>query len=249
MDPKAYSFLDVEVRDNVAFVTMTHPDYDHQERTEIPRMIADVEGDSEVHVLLFSGWGNPRRGRKPGDFDDFNGYRYWARARAEPVRAFQDLDKPVVMAVEGEVGQLTIPLSGDIVIVERQCRFSDGHVLIGTASATQPYLWPLNSGLMKAKRYLLTGDSFSAEEGLEMGLFTEVVETGAARARAEEYALKLATLRPDSLQATKNTLNQWMRLAYPAVFDRGLALEFLSFPSDFSDRYRRGEIGAGERRN
>jgi len=244
----SYSFLDVDVHDGVAFVTMTHPDYDHEEREEIPRVIAEAESDPDVHVLLFTGWGNPRRGRKPDDFDDFNGYRYYARARVQPVLAFQNLDKPVIMAVDGEVGQLTIPLSGDIVVVERQCRFGDGHVLIGTASATQPYLWPLNSGLMKAKRYILTGETFSAEEGLEMGLFTEVVDTGKARERASQYALRMAKLRPESLQATKNTLNQWMRMVYPSVFDRGLALEFLSFPPDFSERYRKGEIGGGEDR-
>ena len=34
MEPKSYSFLDIELRDGIVFATMTHPDYSHDEREE-----------------------------------------------------------------------------------------------------------------------------------------------------------------------------------------------------------------------
>ena len=221
---------------------MTHPDPDHGERDEWPRLIADVGADDDVRVLVLTGWSTPRRGPRPDDFDDFDAFRYYDRARQAPVMALLNLDKPVVVALDGDPGVLTIPLSCDIIIAERHLSFSDHHVLIGTASATQPFLWPMSSGLTKAKRYILTGERFSATDGGEMGLFTEVVDEGASLARAREYATHLASLRPESLQATKRTLNQWMRLAQTAVFEQGLALEFMLFPKDFSERYRAGRI-------
>jgi enoyl-CoA hydratase/carnithine racemase len=246
MDLSSFSFLRVEVRDGVAFATMTHPDYDHEEREEWTRLIAGVDEDDDINVLLITGWGNPKRGRKPGDFDDFDAFKYYDRAVKQPVKALLDLDKPVVMAVDGNPGVLTIPLSGDIVVVERQLTFSDNHVLIGTASATQPFLWPMNSSLMAAKRYILTGETFTAEEGLKMGLFTEVVDTGKALERASEYANHIAGLRSTTVQATKQNLNQWLRMAFTPVYDRGLALEFMTFPTDFQSRYRSGAVPAPE---
>lgn len=235
MDTTSYRFLNVTVsEDGIAVATMTHPDYDHTEREEWPQLIADVDADASVHVLVVTGWGNPRRGLPKGAFEDFDPYLYYNRAARQPVKAFLDLDKPVVMALDGEPGVLTIPLTGDIIIAERHLHFSDNHVRIGTASATQPFLWPMSSGLLQAKRYILTGDAFDAEEALRLGLVTEVVDEGKALDRALEYAGKLTRLRPQTLQATKHTLNQWLRMAYTPVFEHGLALEFMSFPADFS---------------
>ena len=240
MDPSSYSFLSIEIEGGVATATMTHPDYDHHEREEWPRLIADVAADEDVRVLVLTGWGKPARGRAPGAFEDFDAFTYYDRAVRAPIRAFLDLDKPVVMALDGNPGVLTIPLSGDIVIAERHLTFSDNHVLIGTASATQPFLWPLSTGLMRAKRYILTGDPFSAEEAEHMGLITEVVDQGGALVRAMEYATKLAALRPATLQATKRNLNQWLRMGLTPVLDHGLALEFMLFPTDFATRFREG---------
>jgi enoyl-CoA hydratase/carnithine racemase len=239
---EAYTFLSVETAAGICTARLTHPDPDHGEREEWPRLIAEVAADDEVRVLVLTGWSSPRRGPVAGDFDDFDAFAYYDRARQAPVMALLNLDKPVVAALDGDPGVLTIPLSCDIIIAERHLSFADNHVLIGTASATQPFLWPMSTGLTKAKRYILTGERFSAGEGEAMGLFTEVVDRGASLTRAMDYAARLAQLRPESLQATKRTLNQWMRLAQTAVFEQGLALEFMLFPKDFSARYREGRI-------
>lgn len=96
-------------------------------------------------------------------------------------------------------------------------------------------------GPMRAKRYLLTGDSLSADEAYDMGLVSEVVESGQSLARATELAEKVAELSPKAVQATKRALNEWLRTAFGPVFKHGLALEFLSFPVAESS-YGSGEI-------
>jgi enoyl-CoA hydratase/carnithine racemase len=181
-----YNFLDVEVRDGVAIATMHHPDFSHDERDDWVTLVDEVRGDDDVRSLVITGWGNPKQGPVPGMFEDFDAFTYYERARLQPLGSLIDLDKPVVMALDGNPGVMSIPLTGDILIAERQVTFSDPHVLIGTASATQPYLWPLNSGLLRAKKYILTGKSFDAEEALAMGLVSEVVDTGQALTTALE---------------------------------------------------------------
>ncbi len=47
----------------------------------------------------------------------------------------------------------------------------------------------------------------------------------------------MASLRPETLQATKRALNQWMRLVRTPVYEHGLALEFMLFPKDYAERH------------
>lgn len=236
-----YSWLNIELGNGVAVATMSHPDPTAAQREEYDRLLHDVAEDDDVRTLVLTGWSSPRQGPQPGEYEDFTPFSYYDRA-GKLVRKFLDLDKPVIMALDGDPGVLTIPLTGDIVIAERQCTFVDNHVLIGTASATQPFLWPLSTGLLRAKRWILTGEQIGAEEAERIGLVTEVVDTGMALTRAREYAAKFAAMRPETLQATKRTLNQWMRMGLNQVYDHGLALEFMLFPRDFVERYQSGAV-------
>ena len=241
MRPDDYTWMTIEIDGGVAVATMSHPDPTKAEREEYDRLIRDVASDDAVRTLVLTGWSNPRQGPQPGEYEDFTPFGYYDRA-GKLVRMFLDLDKPVIMALDGDPGVLTIPLTGDIVIAERHLSFIDNHVVIGTASATQPFLWPLSTGLLRAKRYILTGESIGAEEAERIGLVTEVVDTGRALARAREYAAKFAAMRPETLQATKRSLNQWMRMGLSQVYDHGLALEFMLFPKDFVERYKSGAV-------
>ena len=67
---------------------------------------------------------------------------------------------------------------------------------------------------------------------------------GQALARATEYATHLASLRPETLGATKRVLNQWLRLGLTQVYDQGLALEFMTFPKSYADSTRGGGNGS-----
>ena len=127
---------------------------------------------------------------------------------------------------------------GDIVYAERQVVFRDAHVLGGVVSATGPFQWPPSIGLLRAKRYLLTGDEFSAEQAQEMGLVSEVVDTGTSLQHANEMAKKLAAIRPAAVQGTKRALNQWLRQSFHSVMATGLSYEFMRFPEEYAARTR-----------
>jgi enoyl-CoA hydratase/carnithine racemase len=228
-----YSFLTVTEADGIVHASMSHPNYNNVERREWTKLLGEIAADPHSRVLLLSGWGNPPIER-PKSFQNFEPFAYYSRAAREPVSLFLDFDKPVVTVLEGSPDVMTIPLCTDIVIAERHVTFDDHHVPLGTVSATQPFLWPLSAGLMRAKRYILTGESFTADEAAAMGLVTEVVDTGRGFERAMEFAQRLASLRPEAVQATKRVLNQWLKLASSPVLEHGLALEFMLFPEHFA---------------
>jgi len=96
------------------------------------------------------------------------------------------MDKPIVSAVNGEIGGagLTLALLTDVVVIERQITIKDAHVLVGSASSSGPFIWPRSIGLMRAKRYILTGEVITADEAERIGLVSEVVDTGKSVERA-----------------------------------------------------------------
>jgi enoyl-CoA hydratase len=236
METDAYSFFKVEVRDGIAFATFNRPDTGNKwakaDEWEVSRIVSDIAADDEVRVLVLTGSGETFSGGAHHADDPFEAFDYYDRS-VRLFGAYMNLDKPIVIALNGAASGsgLTLAVLGDIIVAERHVRFSDAHVLGGVVSATGPFLWPPSVGLMRAKRYLLTGDSFSADEAERIGLVTEVVDTGASLARATEYATHLASLSPKALQGTKRSLNQWLRIAFIPVFEHALSLEFMTFPA------------------
>ena len=146
------------------------------------------------------------------------------------LREFLDLDTPIITALNGPVmgGILAFVLLSDIVIAEEHATLQDMHVSTGRPSTTGPFFWPLAVGLMQARRYLLTGGRLTAAEAERIGLVTEVVRRGESLQRATEFAEKFASLSPSAVGGTKRALNQWLKLAFPSVFDASVALQFLA---------------------
>jgi enoyl-CoA hydratase/carnithine racemase len=230
-----YRFLEVETRDRVAYATLNGSDdlnrWPPDTEWELIDITRKVAANDEIRALVLTGAGDAFSsgvGHAAGSFDPFE---FYDRAR-ELVYAYINLDKPVIMALNGPAagGGLTLALTGDIIIAERHLTFADAHVLGGIVSATGPYLWPRSTGLLQAKRYLLTGDAFDAETAAQIGLVTEVVDTGKALTRATEFAQKFAAMPGGGVAGTKRALNQWMRRASAEIFDHGLAQEFMRFP-------------------
>jgi enoyl-CoA hydratase len=88
-------------------------------------------------------------------------------------------------------------------------------------------------GLLRAKRYLLTGDRLTAEDAFRMGVVTDIVETPAdALPAARALASRMSLLPPLAVQATKRALNQVFRNRLEEVFEQALAYEMDTFVSE-----------------
>lgn len=233
---REYSFLKVERADGVATVTFNRPETGNRwalsEEWELTAVIADLRADDDVRVMLLTGTGDVFCGGAHHGDDPFDPAGYFDRS-LEVFGDWMNFDKPIVVALNGPAtgSGLSLMTLSDIVVCERQLTFADPHVMIGVVSATGSFFWPLSVGLSRAKRYLLTGDSMTAEEALQIGLVHELVPQGGALARAREFALHIAQLPPGGVQGTKRVLNQWLRTNFAPVFQQGLALEFLRFPT------------------
>ena len=231
-----YSFLKVERDNGIGRVTFNRPENGNRwalsEEWELTQVIDDLRSDDDVRVMLLTGSGDTFCGGAHHGDDPFNPADYFDRS-LDVFGAWMNFDKPIVVALNGPAtgSGLSLMALSDIVVCERQLTFSDPHVNIGVVSATGAFFWPLSVGLSNAKRYLLTGDAMSAEEALRIGLVHELVDQGGAVERGLGFARHIASLPPQGVQGTKRVLNQWLRSNFAPVFQQGLALEFLRFPT------------------
>lgn len=112
--------------------------------------------------------------------------------------------KPVIVAVHGYcyTAGIELMLNADISIAQSNTQFAQLEVLRGIlpfGGASSRFVKA--AGWNKAMRYLLTGDTFNAQQALDMNLICEVTEDNPLK-RALELAHSIATAAPLAVQAT-----------------------------------------------
>jgi enoyl-CoA hydratase len=252
----AYSYLRVECEEGLAVVTLNRPErqntFFEPDHGELSRIIGDLAADADVRAILvqaagpvFSAGGAPEYIESLID-DQAKRARAHDEIRHE-IHSLVSLDKPLVAAVTGSANgaALAIAMLADVVVAERHVRFREPHVLLGLAAGDHAVLaWPVAMGLVKAKRYLLTGDSLSAEEAETLGLVSEVVAEGDGIRRARVYAERFAAAPVEPVRATKRALQDVLRRRL-AAFDLSLGVEILSLTSGTTREALR-RLAAGE---
>lgn len=138
-------------------------------------------------------------------------------------------DRPIASASNGTaVGAgLAVALIADVSIIAEEARITDGHTRLGVAAGDHAAIvWPLLCGVAKAKYCLMTADFIDGREAERIGLVTFCVPRAHLLDRALAVAASLARGSQTAIRATKQSMNNWMRMAGP-IFDHSLAEEML----------------------
>jgi enoyl-CoA hydratase len=139
--------------------------------------------------------------------------------------------KPVVAAINGAATGcgLTVVLLSDITVMADDAWLGDGHMTMGIpAGDGVGTLWPLFTGIAKAKMYLLTGDALSAVEAERIGLVGRVVPRESLMPVAWDYARRLASGPQVAQRFIKKGINQHLKQAGIFLQDYACAMEALS---------------------
>jgi enoyl-CoA hydratase len=186
-----------------------------------------------------------------------------AKLTPESVRAFCEADEAVfgaladypggvIAAVNGYAygGGFELALACDIRLAARAATLAGVGVTIGlvVGSARLSRL----AGEAVAKDLLLSGRPVAAEEALDLGLVSKVVEDGALAAEAREWAATIASRAPLSVRANKVALRhcdgtplreavvyergEWARLQRTADHAEALRAFFEKRPPEFTAR-------------
>jgi enoyl-CoA hydratase len=238
-----YQALAFEQQDGVLTVKLNRPSalnaVNQTLHRELARVFSEIAKDGSVDVVILTGEGRAFsaggdlawfRDITPEQLDDL-----FVEAR-RIILDLVDLPQPIISAINGVAAGLgaTLALFCDVIYMAEDAKISDPHVRIGvTAGDGGAVIWPLLVGLSKAKEFLMTGDSLSAQEADRIGLVNHVVTAKNLKHEAQRMAHRLRDGSRMAIRSTKLSLNQPLRHAVNLVLDASLSLEKECFSSDF----------------
>jgi enoyl-CoA hydratase/carnithine racemase len=150
--------------------------------------------------------------------------RYYIRTIRDLFTSVEEFPKPVIAAVNGYAfgGGLELALACDIRIASSTAIVGlteTSLAIIPGAGGTQRL--PRIVGIARAKEMIFRARRITAEEGLEYGLFLEVIEPVDLMKRTFEIAGELAKNGPVALAQAKYAINKGIEVSLPV----GLAIE------------------------
>ena len=206
--------------DHIARITLNRPQVNNTLNQQMAQEVEDachqLKQDEDIYAVIISGAGNKAfcHGSAPEQLD--TGYSI--------CKAVVSIDRPVIAAINGEaLGQgLELALSCDIRLASDKAEFGFPQVatgLIPSDGGTQ--LLPRIVGRGKALELILTAETISAKEALEIGLVHKIVALKDLALEVEAMAKTITSKAPIALRYAKEAINKGLDL----TMEQGLRLE------------------------
>mgnify|MGYP000897934637 CR=1 FL=1 len=222
-----------EATDGVATVTLNRPDrlnaINPQLLSDFNAVLAKANVDSAVRTIVLRGAGRAFcAGDDLKEFDSQVGTEAQTRAYIDSIqditRALVLNDKMVVGAIHGWAvgGGLEWVINCDFVVMARSTRFFFPEISLGifvTGAVTR--LLTQQIGLQKARRMILLGEQYSANDASELGFDWQVVEPDQVNTQAFALAQRIAALP----QGPVRNLKQALREAPSTDLEGAMAIE------------------------
>jgi len=213
-----YSTIIYNVKDHIAVITLKRPKAGNSINLEMAQELEEVcrlvNQEDDIYVVILTGAG-----------DTFcEGGEMEKAGNTGVADAVAAIEKPVIAAVNGDAlgPGLELILGCDIRLASDRARFGFPQVAKGTIPSdggTQRL--PRIVGKGKALEMILTAETFTAEEALEIGLVSRLVPPGELITEAETLAGNIAAKGPVALRFIKEAVNKGLDL----TLEQGLRLE------------------------
>jgi E-phenylitaconyl-CoA hydratase len=212
----------------VGWIVLNRPDkrnaLNTATRAALDQALAEYQADDSIQVVVLTGSGpafcagaDLTDGQQGGGHPLSGGARQVAGSLAE-------FPKPLIAAINGAAmgGGLELALACDVRVAASSARFALPEVRIGSlpgSGGTQRLMAAIRPAL--AAKMLLTGEPISADEAMQAGLVSDVVEADQLDGFVADLARRIAANAPLSLRAMKKCL----LAAREAPLSTGLELE------------------------
>jgi enoyl-CoA hydratase len=256
-----FTTIIVERLDHVSRITLNRPEQ-HNPLTprcvrEIVRAVELAEADEQVRVVVIrstgrsfsSGYGYIAEDVEEGDFarragieDDVTAMialgASWARV--------WDCLIPVIAQVQGNclAGGTDLALHCDVVVAAEDARI--GFPPVRSMGVPPTHMWLYNVGPQWTKRLLLTGDTVSGGEALDLGLVVATAPADELDQVVMDLAWRMALIGRDLLIANKRVVNMGVELMGRSQLQRFAAMSDAighRAPEAMAFSQRIGEIG------
>ncbi|RLI77733.1 2-(1,2-epoxy-1,2-dihydrophenyl)acetyl-CoA isomerase [Archaeoglobales archaeon] len=247
-------FLKFEKEGKVARISFNRPEVHNALNMglieELSQALDECEKDDDIKVILLRGEGKSFcSGADLKQFLEFisgtgNAMEYGLKIHLSVLKKMRGLSKPIVAEVKGySIGAgLGILLATDYAVAAKSSIFSCGFILVGLSpdSGTSFFI-PRSVSFKRAFELMSTGRRFSAEEALEYGFVTEVVDDEMLEERVAEV-INLYLNRPRTAIAN---LKKLLNASHSNSLDEHLSFELTlamlsTLSKDFAEGVRAG---------
>ncbi|MFL2761516.1 MAG: enoyl-CoA hydratase/isomerase family protein [Dehalococcoidia bacterium] len=219
----------------VAKITLNRPKvvnaYNVQMRDELFQILESIKDDDEILAVILSG--NGTKGFCSGaDLTEFQSnpssiVSREARWQRDIWGLWMSIPKPFVVALHGFVigSGLEMSYLCDLRLASKGTTFSMPETRLGmipAAGGTQTI--PRETNLSYSMDFLISGESFSENEALKLGVIHQIYEKSNLLPAAEKFAQFFASLNPEAIRFVKSN----MRDSFEKSPSESLELENLS---------------------
>lgn len=195
-----------------------------QLRDELGAALDDAQADRDVRVILLdaegpafcAGYGLDWSTAAQAADEERPAARAWDSAADQHMigsfaatwAKLHDSAKPTVAAVQGWciAGGTNLVFNAHLIVAADSARFGYPPSRVwGVPEA--PWTWVARMGLQQARRYMLTGDEFTAAEAAAMGVLLEVVPDADLAERSMALAQRIAMVPANQLEMITWALN------------------------------------------
>ena len=255
-----------EQKDGVAVVTLNRPEVRNAINPEMLCRLADawqsINDDARVRVVILTGTGDKAfcagadlnklvrmmQGLRPPESEFDERIKNDVSIIYKGLLRNYQVDKPIIAAVRGfcVAGGTEILSTTDIRVAGDDARFGLAEVKwslfpMGGSTVRLPRQIPY----CHAMEILLTGEQFSAQDALRMGLINKVVAPEQVMAEARRYADIINANGPLAVQAVKRSVLAGMGLPAEQALEKELEI---GIPVSMSEDCREGTKAFNEKR-
>jgi len=198
----SYQTLLLDVKDNIAVVTLNRPDklnaLNAQTINDLNSVFDELKDNEEVYVVILTGSGE-KAFVAGADIKELNkldmiSAKEFAEKGQGVLNKIEKFDKPVLAAINGFAlgGGCELALACHIRLASDNAKFGQPEVNLGIIpgyGGTQRLARLINTG--RAMEYILTADMISADEAYRIGLVNKVYPQSELLDKAIEMAKKI----------------------------------------------------------
>lgn len=246
----SYETIKYHVKDNIAIVTINRPEalnaVNSRMLNELLSVAGEIAKEDSIRVVILTGEGKAFvAGADISEMKDFGvteGYEF-SDLGHRAFLAFEELDKPVIAAVNGFAlgGGTELALACDFILASDKAKFGQPEVNLGVIpgfGGTRRLARAV--GINKARELIYSGEIIGAEEARRIGLVSEVYGGSELMDKAFEKAGLIASKGPCSVASAKSVINKGADLP----LESALELEKQAFSAIFGTEDQTEGMGA-----
>lgn len=224
-----FETITYEIKEGVAWLTLNRPDklnaFIAQMNREIKKAIQSASKDESVRCVVITGEGRAFcSGQDLSEVTEDMDHGQVLREHYGPmIMQIRQCEKPIIAAINGVAAGagFSLALACDFRLISERASLVNAFIHVGLIpdSGNLYYLSQL-VGVAKAAELAILGEKIGAQEAVEIGLATRLIETDSWDDEVTKFATRLASMPTKAITLIKQSLKDVDSLSFEQYLEK-----------------------------